>query len=327
MSNNRELVSIIVPVFQVKEYLGDCLDSILNQTYSNIEVILIDDGSTDGSSEICDEYRKRDDRINVVHMPNGGVSRARNEGLSMKRGELVVFIDSDDIVSACYIETLVSVFHETGGDVISCSSSRDISAIANLNDVSEYSTNYVMSGKDAMVDTLYQGKISNGPHAKLFTAQVVAGMLFRNDIAIAEDLEFNCRVFAGTKKLVHIDAPLYGYRERSGSALSSEFNPRKLDEIKSSRIIYDGSEDEDVRLAAVNRLFTSSLFVAVQIPKKRLEYRVYLEECMQIVRDFRGLVLHDHKSRLAYRLLAFSAYVSTMTPVNIMKMKKRIARK
>ena len=97
-SNEEKLISIIVPIFRVQKYLNKCVDSILNQSYSNIEVILVDDGSDDNCPQICDQYKKCDDRVVVIHKQNGGLSSARNAGLNIARGEYVGFIDSDDYI-------------------------------------------------------------------------------------------------------------------------------------------------------------------------------------------------------------------------------------
>lgn len=105
MNNNNKLISIIVPVYNVEEYLNDCIDSILAQTYTNFELILVDDGSTDGSRDICDQYAEKDIRVKVIHKENGGVSSARNIGLSYAGGVFVTFVDSDDTVDKCYLES------------------------------------------------------------------------------------------------------------------------------------------------------------------------------------------------------------------------------
>ena len=104
----KDLVSVIVPVYNVEPYLKDCLDSIIAQSYSDIEIILVDDGSKDGSAKICDEYAVKDSRIRVLHKANGGVSKARNAGLDMAQGEFVTFIDGDDTVDENYINLMHS---------------------------------------------------------------------------------------------------------------------------------------------------------------------------------------------------------------------------
>lgn len=114
------LVSIVVPVYQVKEYIGECVESLLAQTYTNLEILLVDDGSTDGSGAICDEYAARDSRVRVVHQENQGASAARNTGLACMKGELAAFVDSDDIVRLDFIETLYSLMEKYQADISAC---------------------------------------------------------------------------------------------------------------------------------------------------------------------------------------------------------------
>lgn len=103
---NNPLVSIIIPVYNVEKYIEKCIDSIINQTYKNLEIILVDDGSPDGCPEICDKYALQDSRIKAIHKKNGGLSDARNAGLDIMKGEWVIFIDSDDFVSPYHVENL-----------------------------------------------------------------------------------------------------------------------------------------------------------------------------------------------------------------------------
>ena len=114
------LISVVVPVYKVEPYVRQCIDSILAQTYSNLDIILVDDGSPDKCPEICDDYAKQDGRIRVIHKPNGGLSSARNAGIDIARGEYIAFIDSDDYVSETYIEQLWYTLSESGADM-SCS--------------------------------------------------------------------------------------------------------------------------------------------------------------------------------------------------------------
>ena len=110
MINN--LISIIVPVYNVEEYLPACLDSIINQTYTEIEIILVDDGSTDSSGEICDRYAKIDERVKVIHKSNGGLSDSRNVGIQVAKGEYIGFVDSDDYVEFDMYETLFNILKQ-----------------------------------------------------------------------------------------------------------------------------------------------------------------------------------------------------------------------
>ena len=113
----KPLVSIIVPIYKVEPYLRRCLDSIVNQTYTNLEIILVDDGSPDGCPQICDEYAAKDNRRVVIHKENGGLSDARNAGLDSCKGEYVSFVDSDDWVDEKYIEILLNLATKENADV------------------------------------------------------------------------------------------------------------------------------------------------------------------------------------------------------------------
>ena len=117
---NIDLISIIIPVYNVEQYLSRCIDSVINQTYKNLEIILIDDGSTDDSGEICDEYALKDNRIKVMHKQNGGVSSARNEGLDISKGNYIGFIDSDDFIEKDMYEFLYDLLTKNNCDISCC---------------------------------------------------------------------------------------------------------------------------------------------------------------------------------------------------------------
>lgn len=118
--NRKDLISVIVPVYNVKPYLSECVDSILKQTYENFELILIDDGSTDGSGDICEEYSKKDDRISVIHKKHGGPSSTRNVGVEFSKGDYIAFVDADDIITENYLEILYENIISYGADVSIC---------------------------------------------------------------------------------------------------------------------------------------------------------------------------------------------------------------
>ncbi|MBD5513728.1 MAG: glycosyltransferase [Lachnospiraceae bacterium] len=120
----QPLISIIVPVYQVKDYVGECVESLLRQTYTNLEILLVDDGSTDGSGAICDEYASKDNRIRVIHQDNQGLSAARNTGLDWAAGEYVAFVDSDDAVLPDFIETLYDLADRYHADIAACAYER-----------------------------------------------------------------------------------------------------------------------------------------------------------------------------------------------------------
>ena len=150
----RCLVSIIIPVYNVKEYLKECVESCITQSYDNIEIVLVDDGSTDGSGKICDEFSSKYERIKCIHKKNGGLSDARNYGIENSSGDYVMFVDSDDLISNNIVEELLTLIVDNRADVSVC-------GIAHFTDgtmPSYVSSSYIgiMSGEDALIDFLYQ---------------------------------------------------------------------------------------------------------------------------------------------------------------------------
>lgn len=222
-----DLVSIIVPVYNVEQYLHECVDSILAQTYKNIEVILVDDGSHDGSPQICDEYASKDSRVCVIHKSNGGLSDARNFGLDVAKGKYVNFCDSDDKIDPIMIETLVNLQKQYNIDVIECES------VFYFGDREEIIPHY---HKD---DGIYRYSVHS------FMSDL---LLIKADCSVCNKLfirsQFNKFRFAVGKYnedilllfdflsicngIIHINKGFYKYRETPGS-ISRSFNERSLD--------------------------------------------------------------------------------------------------
>lgn len=214
-----DLISVIVPVYQVENYLNQCIESIIDQTYTNLEIILIDDGSKDNCPQICDEWSIKDKRITVIHKKNGGLSDARNVGLDIAKGKYIAFIDSDDWVDSRYIELLYSSLINSEADISACS----IQKVYDADSVDPYNLNpqlQLATPKEAIKDILYDRRFKTVAWNKLYSEEILAGERFLVG-KIHEDEFFSYKVFDKTKKLVFIDAPLYKYRQRSGSIMSS----------------------------------------------------------------------------------------------------------
>ena len=113
----EDLISVVVPIYNVENYIKKCVDSILSQTYKNLEIILVDDGSPDNCPQICDEYAQKDNRIKVIHKENGGLSDARNAGIDISKGKFITFIDSDDYIEKDYVEVLYNSIKENASDM------------------------------------------------------------------------------------------------------------------------------------------------------------------------------------------------------------------
>ena len=221
------LISVIVPVYNVEKYLDYCINSITNQTYNNLEILLIDDGSTDQSSAICDKWAVEDKRIKVIHKENGGLSDARNAGMQMAKGTYIAFIDSDDWIEKYYIEYLYRAIKETGAEISACEIRQVIDGQKpeKLNNVVLSQIKYTT---EEALATILKG---NGFRAvawnKLYKADMLAGEKFKVGV-LHEDEFFTYRIIGKAKILCFVENPLYNYRQRSGSIMKT-ISMRHLD--------------------------------------------------------------------------------------------------
>ncbi|MDO4982686.1 MAG: glycosyltransferase family 2 protein [Eubacteriales bacterium] len=217
---DQPLISIIVPIYNVEPYLRRCVDSILAQTYTNIEVILVDDGSPDGCPAICDEYQKADSRVKVIHKENGGVSEARNSGISYASGEYIVFCDGDDIVSCKYLEKLYDLC--TSENSLSICSHERIYSYDGLK-LPEADKELTISGKEALKKLLVGG-LSVSVCGVLFKKNLIEKLRFDTTIRHNEDKLFLFEyILKNMEKSVTVSSEKhYGYMVREGSATKSK---------------------------------------------------------------------------------------------------------
>lgn len=230
MQDKQPLISVIVPIYKVEEYLPKCLDSIINQTYQNLEIILVDDGSPDNCGKICDEYAKKDQRIKVFHKKNGGVSSARNFGLDHCSGDFITYVDADDYLEPTMYEELVTKQKEKNTDLVFC-------RYKYIKDEKECLANEIALEKFCLstdVKYFYNAESTKYQDSSccvkeenimcsiwriLFKWSAVQGVRFRTDIKYMEDVVYLTEILCHQDKTVdYIDRYLYNYTIRSGSA-------------------------------------------------------------------------------------------------------------
>lgn len=229
------LISIIVPVYNVEKYINRCLESILKQSYKNIEVLLINDGSQDNSAKICEDIAALDSRIKVIHQDNKGVSSARNKGLDISKGEYITFIDSDDWVDRDGIECLYRNLKKTESDLAIYSFIQEYENKKNIN-VKLTESIEVMNREDTIKfifnDNRCQGFIWN----KLYKSKIINSEMkkirFNEKITVLEDLYFNIEYMIRCNKAVYIDSQKYHYYISGNSAMFSIFNEKKITSLK-----------------------------------------------------------------------------------------------
>lgn len=219
---DNELVSIIVPIYNTEKYLQKCIDSLESQTYPNIEIILVNDGSTDRSLWICMENAKRFDNIRVFSQNNSGVSAARNRGIKESRGKYVIFVDSDDELLLDAIEMMHRMITQREADVVSAGmASGEI-----LMDGREYKSE-IFSGEQTIALAL--AEVSPSACAKLFKSESIRGIWFEEDRKINEDGFFVFECYLRQLRVIKTDKVVYMYRKRIGSASRSAFSEKYLD--------------------------------------------------------------------------------------------------
>lgn len=219
------LVSVVVPVYNVEHYIHRSVDSLLNQTYPYLDIILVDDGSSDLSPQICDEYAKRDGRIRVIHKKNGGVSDARNVGLDMVRGKYLTFLDSDDYIAVNAIEQFVQVIQEQDVDIVCCGINI-VDSYGNIYDYRRGDISFRMRGED-VVKLLFKDVFPyNFAHSKLYKSSLFDGIRFPFD-RIYEDMATTYRVISRANNVYCMKDCMYYYeRGREGNITSELHSPK-----------------------------------------------------------------------------------------------------
>lgn len=230
----NDLISIIVPVYKVEEYLDKCIESIVNQTYTNLEIILVDDGSPDNCPEICDKWAERDNRIKVIHKSNGGLSDARNAGLAVASGEYIAFVDSDDYIEADLYEKLLSTIINTFSDISVCNLryvyQNDSNSVSqeNSDSITEYTAEEAMS---ALIDDRIRQVVWN----KLYKLELIKDIMF--DVGKYHEDEFwSYKAIGAANKIATIDYTGYNYLQRFGSIMGNNYSLKRLDAIEAKSL-------------------------------------------------------------------------------------------
>lgn len=262
----NDLISIIVPVYNVEGYLKKCVESILNQSYKNIEVILVNDGSTDNGPKICDEYAKKDNRIKVIHKVNSGVSDTRNIGLEIAKGKYVSFVDSDDWIEIDYIQKLYRAINENDADYATCGYNRVYG-----NEIEKINSNgktLIYSAREYLIKLLNVQSGYGFCHMKLIKRDIIGNKKFYNGLAVGEDALFNIELCENLKKAIVIEEPLYNYRFNANSVVR-KFDENYINkyqksmEIMSGYILKEYKNDAEIKQNLYNYIAYHVLLVAV----------------------------------------------------------------
>lgn len=261
-SNNLPLISVIIPVYNVELYLHRCVESLTNQTYKNLELIFVNDGSTDSSGKLCEKFALLDDRIKIIHQSNGGSSIARNSGLKVAKGEYISFVDSDDWVELNMLETMISFALESNLKVIECGVARSINY--NKDNTGDYGR--TIETKEVALERIITTQ-SFAVWRRIYHRSVVENMLFI-PYKIHQDVFFTIDVINKMETIGYIPAPLYIYYvENATSIIRSHYNIQKLRSIDAGIYVLENTLCYDSEIVNIAKkyviIFLSSNYNAI----------------------------------------------------------------
>ena len=238
------MISVIVPVYNVEEYLEECLESIRQQTFTDIEVILVNDGSTDGSREICEQYCEKDSRFKLINQENQGLSAARNCGVKESIGQYIMFVDSDDVINTKVLEVLIP-YMKTDVDIVECRMTRKKEEFY-LNKPSKII--FEGTAKEAILNCIeFKEEVKYCAFTKLYRRAIVEKIPFLKGY-IYEDVFTGINYLKHMRKIVVVDFIGYYYRVRPNSIMTKPFNEKDLDIFKVGNLLIDSFKDDEEML-------------------------------------------------------------------------------
>ena len=261
------LISVIVPVYKVELYLDRCIQSIVNQTYPNLEIILVDDGSPDNCGAICDSWAEKDSRIKVIHKENGGLSDARNAGMAVASGTYIGFVDSDDYISEGMYQLLFDRMLADGSDIAACrvemvfedgSPSRPLTR----------SGQCILSREDAIKASISESWLKQPVWYKLYKTELIRDIPFPVG-KYHEDVFWSYQAVAKAQKVSVFDTPCYFYTQRRGSIMSESYSLKRLDslEAKEARVDFFRNEQPELLNIAKQNLWFSCIYAMQMLLK------------------------------------------------------------
>lgn len=306
------LISVIIPVYNVEKYLDECINSVVSQTYNNLEIILVDDGSTDNSGKMCDDYLNIDSRITVYHQKNKGLSAARNFGIDKSSGEYIAFVDSDDFISPVFIEMMYNGVRMYEADIAEVT--HDVvfndgyeQEVHFAHDIQECSYSLVTSDV-AMSKMLYQ-KIPAGVPDKLYKRNIFDKVRFPVGY-LHEDLATAYKFFLNVEKVALVDSDICAYRMRKDSIVHMKFDERKMIMINITNELYQTicNLKPDLINAAASRAFAGNFLIFLQVP---FQDKASMKKLWCEIKKYRVKVLLDrnHNKRKRNQLAALCTFV------------------
>lgn len=315
---NTELVSVVVPVYKVNEkLLRKSIESILNQSYRNIQLLVVDDGSPDDSGKICDDYARLDTRITVFHIENGGVSNARNYALDRVSGDYIMFVDSDDYIEEDYVEILVKTMHSKQADCVMCSAFRIDEATMEVDGsttVGSEESYMQLNAEQAIarlcyMDQPYEGYDIGTVWGTLYKASLVKDIRFNPRMRIGEDFEYKFRTLQRCHNIVCIERKLYNYLICEQSAMRNGFDAKKIETVyEFERLVKAGFENQAYADGFKSRAVNIAIVILFMVPIQK-KYKKYREDIKRFIYTYRADVLKNPNTRKKVRVSLWMSYL------------------
>ena len=303
------LISVIVPVYNAERFLDQCLHSIVNQTYRHLEILVVDDGSTDGSGTICDRWADRDERIRVFHQPNGGHSAARNTALDNMSGELVMMVDSDDVLDHTFAATLVTLLLSHNADIAVGNYLPFYGHKPKFPGFTHKPTIRNYDQHEAILAVFYQQGLTHSPWGRIFKASLFDDIRFPIGI-IYEDLAIIYPLLKKCRRIVTTSDVLYGYRQHDSNSMRV-FGEHRADVLQVCERLEQQMLNEDRRyLQAVRSRLLSAYFniLLLSHQDKNGDHTKLKDRCWEGIKRLRSQFLLDPRVRLKNRIGIIASY-------------------
>lgn len=302
------LISVIIPVYKIENYIGHCVESVLAQTYQNLEVILVDDGSPDSCGIICDSYKEKDGRVVVIHKENGGLADARNAAIDIAKGEYLTCIDGDDYVEPDYIEYLYRLLEDADADISCCGHMKvDEDGNATPSRRKKHLGTLTFTREEALAEMLCDHTLSNSAWAKLYKASLFSKVRYPKG-KLFEDMFTTYKLIAGSHRVVYGEERKYDYLIRKTGLLTTAKAHKRMDVIEAEEEILTFARNNYPGLvrAARNRMFESAIvgLTFFDLKTKDDTLKADIGVLWKIIKKNRFGALTDGRIDIKYRLMS-----------------------
>ena len=313
-------ISVIIPIYNVEKFLPKCIESIISQSYKNLEILLVDDGSTDNCNKICKQYAKKDNRIKLFKKNNGGLSDARNYGIDRATGDYLFFVDSDDYIAPNCIKELLDSSIAANSEI---ATTLFVAFHNGETPTSQKGIYKTLGTKDALENLLYQKNCTTSAWGKLYKKELFNNIRYPKG-KICEDLPTTYKLFAKASKISIGTSKLYFYLQRQNSIIISNFKPERFDALEFAKEETQFIEKNypSLRKAAANRELMEAIYI-LESMKPNCPYRHEKQSAIRTVKDNRKTILFDKKAPFKTKVYAIVSYIGIIRAITIKKTFKK----